>query len=222
MVRVYISNVSNLPDPNENLWIMEGLPEERKNKILRFLQAQDRRQNLAAGLLLKYVLEQHEIDVSNISYGPHGKPELPDIYFNLSHSHDYVVCAVSDKPVGCDIEKIGKSRDGVAERFFTKAEWAYLNTFEDEVRLDAFYRIWTMKESYLKMTGEGLAFGLNRIECRFEKAAASEAKNQDEVRIYRDGEKCHCFIKEYKISGYKLSVCAEEKIFASEVEEISK
>ena len=113
MVRVYISNVSNLPDPKENLRVMEGLPEERKNIILRFVREQNRRQNLAAGLLLKYVLEQHEIDISNISYGPHGKPELPDFYFNLSHSHDYVVCAVSDKPVGCDIEKIGKSRKNV-------------------------------------------------------------------------------------------------------------
>ena len=222
MVRVYISNVSNLPDPKENLWIMEGLPEERKNKILRFLRVQDRRQNLAAGLLLKNVLEQHEIDISNISYGPHGKPELPDIYFNLSHSHDYVVCAISDKPVGCDIEKVGKSREGVAERFFTEKERMYLSTFEEKDRLNEFYRIWTMKESYLKMTGEGLVFGLNRIECRFEKAVSSEAKNQDEVMIYRDGEKCHCFIKEYEIFGYKLSVCAEEEIFASEVEEISK
>ena len=151
MVRVYISNVSNLPDPNENLWIMEGLPEERKNKILRFLRVQDRRQNLAAGLLLKNVLEQHEIDISNISYGPHGKPELPDIYFNLSHSQDYVVCTMSDKPVGCDIEKVGKSRENVAERFFTEKERMYLSTFEEKDRLNEFYRIWTMKESYLKM-----------------------------------------------------------------------
>lgn len=201
---------------------MERLPEERKNKILRFLRVQDRRQNLAAGLLLKNVLEQHEIDISNISYGPHGKPELPDIYFNLSHSHDYVVCAISDKPVGCDIEKVGKSREGVAERFFTEKERMYLSTFEEKDRLNEFYRIWTVKESYLKMTGEGLAFGLNRIECRFEKDVSSGAKNQDEVMIYRDGEKCDCYIKEYDISGYKLSVCAEEEIFVSELKEISK
>ena len=83
MVRVYISNVSNLPDPNENLWIMEGLPEERKNKILRFLRVQDRRQNLAARLLMKYVLEQREIDISNISSSAQTLSLYPEISYSL-------------------------------------------------------------------------------------------------------------------------------------------
>ena len=76
-----------------------------------------------------------------------------------------------------------------------------MHTFEGEERLHEFYRLWTVKESYLKMTGEGLAYGLKAVEIRFEKT--------NNISIYRNGEKCNCSTKEYDISGYMLSICVE-------------
>ena len=209
MIHVYIADVRSLPDPKDNPEIMECLTDERKNKILRYVQAKDRKQSLGASLLLKKILEQHGCDISNITYGSYGKPELSNIYFNLSHSYDYVVCIVGDKPVGCDIEKIGKVRERIAEYFFAENEVIYLNTFEGKERMHEFYRVWTMKESYLKMTGEGLAYGLKQVECRFENTGTSERICQNNVSIYRNGEKCNCSIKEYDIPGYKMSICVE-------------
>lgn len=220
MVHVYIANVQNLTDPRADLGILEGLPDERKNKIMGYVQAKDRKQSLGAGLLLKHVVHRYGMDIPNIFYDSHGKPEIRGLYFNLSHSHDYVVCAVSDKPVGCDVEKVAKIQENIAEHFFAENEVAYLNGFKVEERMDEFYRIWTMKESYLKMTGEGLAYGLKQVECRFENTGIYEKSCQNNVRIYRNGIKIHCYIKEYDIPGYKLSICAKEAIFAPEVEEV--
>lgn len=203
MVHVYIANVMHLSDPQGCPALLEGLPEERKKKILRLRRERDRKQSLGAGLLLKQVMKRHGIDDAEITYGIHGKPEIKGIHFNLSHSHDYVVCAVGNKAVGCDIEKIEKIRERVAERFFTKNEVLYLNSFEDELKVQEFYRIWTMKESYLKMTGEGMSLPLERLEFAFD----------DEVKVYRDKLRCSCFIKEYELLGYKLTVCSEDEEF---------
>ena len=80
--------------------------------------------------------------------------------------------------------------------------------FEGDVRTSEFFRLWTMKESYLKMTGEGISFPLNRIEFKL----------GEPIGVYRDGEKCDCHVREYEIPGYKVSVCAEEDEFAEKIE----
>ena len=114
-----------------------------------------------------------------------------------------VVCAVGEKPVGCDIEKIGEFREGVATRYFSKRENEYISQFDSYAKRDEFYRFWTMKESYLKMTGEGMSLSLDRLEFVLD----------EEVKVLRDGELCFCRIKEYQIPKYKLSVCAEDLNF---------
>lgn len=205
MVHVYAADITGLPDPLEHPQLMEELSEERKQKIMRHKQLGGRKQSLGAGLLLGQVLFRHGVIEGEICISEYGKPEIADICFNLSHSHEMVVCAVSAKSVGCDVEKVVPAPEKVAERFFTKKETEYINRDED------FFRLWTMKESYMKMTGEGIHLPLNQFEIRLE----------EQLKVYREGERCVCFIKEYEIPGYKLSVCAEEAEFASEIQYIS-
>lgn len=207
MVNVYITNVSNLPDPLINPDIMTDLSAERKQKILKYRQEKDRKQSLGAGLLLLKVLNEFGKDMNDIYYGENGKPEIEGICFNISHSHDMVVCAVSDRVVGVDIEKIGEIKGNIAKRFFTERENQYLEQFEGQERIEQFFRLWTMKESYMKYTGEGMRLALDRFEFHFD----------EEVTVYRDGLKDICNIKEYVIPGYKLTVCAMEKEFAQEI-----
>lgn len=208
MVYVYAADVAHLPDPKEVTEWMEGLPEERKQKILRYKQSKDRKQSLGAGLLLKHVLYRHGTDMENIRLGEYGKPELDGICFNLSHSQEMVVCAISDKAVGCDIEKMGNAPERIAERFFCENEIKYLESFKNEKKDREFYRLWTMKESYMKMTGEGMHLELNQFEFIFE----------DRVKVVRGGKICPCFVKEYALPDYKLTVCAEEAEFAEKIE----
>lgn len=208
MVYIYVTNIQSLPDPKEYPEIMQGLPEERQQKIMKFKQSKDRIQSLGAGLLLQQVLQKYEISMQNIRLGDGGKPEVEGICFNLSHSKDYAVCAVSGKNVGCDVEKIGDAPFRKIEQRFSENEVRYLSEIPEERQKEEFYRLWTMKESYLKMTGEGLRIPLNKFEMEF----------GAEVRVYRDGKCCNCHMKEYRIPGYKLAVCAEEAEFAEDVE----
>lgn len=190
MVYLYAADVSSLPDPTEDFKVMEGLPKERINKILNAKHKQKRLQSLGAGLLLEKVLNRHGISSETIQLEEGGKPKAEGICFNLAHSGDYVLCAVSDRPVGCDIEQLRKAPKPVAERNFTTEELAYLQEFSGETYSREFFRIWTKKESYLKMLGIGIRVPLHTLQV---------------------GPSYH--LHEYDISGYQITVCAEETEF---------
>lgn len=199
MIELYLADLDGVKDPKEYLEAMEHLDVERKRRIMRFKRAEDRRESLGAGLLLRDVLNRHGKNIRDMAYTLSGKPIIDGLYFNISHSKGKVVCVVSDREVGCDIEKIGKERTGLAERYFTENEQSYLERCSKEERVEEFYRIWTMKEAYLKMTGEGLKVPLQSINLVIE----------DEIKVYRDSERCMCRIMEYEVPGYKLSIAAE-------------
>lgn len=96
-----------------------------------------------------------------ISTNAHGKPFLvsyPNIHFNISHSKHYIACAVSEQPVGIDIEFIKPTDLKIAERFFTSDEIAYIMASN---HMNRFYEIWTKKESRIKWEGKGLCSPLN-------------------------------------------------------------
>ncbi len=94
-------------------------------------------------------------------YGTHGKPDFAGSgwHFNLSHSGRYVCCVLDREEVGIDLQQMrplaGRNPAG---RFFSKRERERLNACGDEAEQERlFYRIWVRKESYAKLTGEGLA-----------------------------------------------------------------
>ena len=212
MIYIYAVDITNLPDPLETPEIMGRLPQIRKQKILKCKQPEARKQSLGAGLLLGYLLKELGLRDSEIKFGPNGKPEMEGIYFNLSHSKNMVICAVGEKTVGCDIEQICKVPEKVANRFFSETEIEYLSKFKGQEKSKQFYRLWTMKESYIKMTGEGMRLPLESFEVIFEEG----------IHIYREGEKQDCFVKEYQLCQedqlpYYISVCAEEKEFAEQI-----
>lgn len=204
MVFVYATMINNLPDPAAFPECLEGLLEDRKEKTLRYKQEIKRKQSLGAGLLLNHVFKLHGINVNGLTCGKNGKPEAEGICFNISHSHDMVVCALSEHNVGCDVEKIRSISDGMEEHYFTSNENLHLRQYNGAEKLREFFRIWTMKESYIKMTGEGTSLGLSRVE--FELG--------DHIKVFREGTECSCSVKEYDIPGYRLSVCAEETEFS--------
>ena len=207
MVYIYAADVTNLPDPKEFPELVEGLEEKRIEKTLRYRQELDRKQSFGAGLLLRHALKLHGMTLRDVHYGQNGKPAMEGICFNLSHSHEMVVCTVSKNEVGCDIEKITKAPGRIAGRFFCKNEIRYLDQFEGKEKELEFFRLWTMKESYMKMTGEGMQLALNRFEFLL----------GDSIKVYRDGEVCNCHLKEYDIPGYKMTVCAKESEFAQQI-----
>ncbi len=99
-----------------------------------------------------------------IGYGSHGKPYLvdaPGLCFNVAHADDAAVYAIaSGREVGIDIEATKRDVDivGVARQAFSSLECAVLSALAEDARREAFFRIWTRKEAYVKARGEGLSY----------------------------------------------------------------
>ena len=89
-----------------------------------------------------------------------GKPmfDRGGIHFSVSHSENLWVCLMAREPVGVDIQKNKKSArwHKVSKRFFTQEETAFV----EKKGQDAFWKIWVMKEAYIKYLGTTLATGI--------------------------------------------------------------
>lgn len=85
--------------------------------------------------------------------GEKGKPYAKNlsVYFSISHSGDYAVCAVSKNEIGIDVEKIRKVHPRAAEKICNTNEIGYANSSQK-----AFFEVWTLKEAYFKCIGTGL------------------------------------------------------------------
>lgn len=117
--------------------------------------------------LLCHALRNLTGDVSGmrkLTTHPGGKPYLKDsnIHFNISHSHEYAVCAVGSKELGIDIQ-YHKTPDieRVAKRVLTPHEWKSFQNSQNKSQY--FYDRWTEKESYLKYTGAGIRSDLRTL-----------------------------------------------------------
>jgi 4'-phosphopantetheinyl transferase len=102
-----------------------------------------------------------------LRYGPHGKPCVEGLRFNLAHSHELALYAFSrGRELGVDLERIRPLRDAaaIAERYFSAEENAVLRSLPEIQRHEAFFRCWTRKEAYLKALGDGLARPLDSFD----------------------------------------------------------
>ena len=162
------------------------IDKERRRKALLAKHLNGRVSALGAGLLLQKVMKDFEqerqeeagkiqcysvrklmgllgdgVIEPEYGYGQNGKPYLKDrpLKFNLSHSGAYVFCGVSRQEIGVDIQKIQKAGElRLAKRFFPRTEYRQLERCGDEEkRRQLFFRIWTRKEAYGKLTGQGVA-----------------------------------------------------------------
>jgi 4'-phosphopantetheinyl transferase len=135
------------------------LSEQRREQTLKFRYELGRKTCAAAYLLLCEGLQKEYgiMERPLFEYGEHGKPFIvghPDIHFNISHCREAVLCVVSDRPVGVDIESIREYRDSLVHYTMNDAETARIEQAErPEV---AFIRLWTMKEAKLKLSGRGI------------------------------------------------------------------
>ena len=163
MLRIFYANIDSVPDRAEGL----PLSSYRLEKLAACHSAQRRRQGIGAELLLIHALRSVSEDLQlpiSIAAEPEGKPYLlgTDLHFSLSHSGSFAACALSDHPVGLDLERRGRRRDALLRRSFSPAEQNLVRAVEDPDLL--FTRLWTGKESYVKATGQGILSPLREIQ----------------------------------------------------------
>ncbi|MDF2522176.1 MAG: phosphopantetheine--protein transferase, partial [Clostridia bacterium] len=143
----------------------------------------------------------------------YGKPYLPtnfNLQFNVSHSGEWVVCAVDERPVGIDVELMRKTDMlEIAHRFFAAKEYDMLSNADKSIRKELFYDIWTLKESYIKALGKGLSIKLNSFSIILAGNTISY-----ETQIQHE----QCYFKQYYIdASYRLSVCSFSHSFPPDI-----
>lgn len=146
------------------------LSEQRRQLALRYRHELGRRTCAAAYLLLcEGLRKEHGITEKPVfEFGEHGKPSIigrPDLHFSLSHCREAAICVLSDRPVGIDIESVGRYNERLARYTMNEEEMAKIIASN---RPDiAFTRLWTQKEAVLKCTGEGIGNDLKNVLSNF-------------------------------------------------------
>lgn len=173
---VHLWRISLVRPPEDLRRLFTLLDSDERQRAARFHFANDREKFIAGRGGLRLILGRYlDEDPRTVcfSYGPSGKPEISGgdfdskLRFNLSHSHELAVLAVTrEQRVGIDLEVTGGDRlepVEIADACFSPDEQRLVRQASSEERIDLFYRIWTRKEAILK----GLGVGLNGLSDRF-------------------------------------------------------
>jgi len=157
---------------NDHIWdfdlneALAQLSPQRREQALRFKHEQGQRTCALAYLLLCEGLEkEYGITAKPVfDYGEHGKPFIvghADIHFNMSHCREAVVCYVSNRPVGIDVESVRDYREQLARHTMNDEEMRQISASDCPAL--AFTRLWTMKEAVQKLSGRGLVDDMKNI-----------------------------------------------------------
>lgn len=208
---LYYFNITILRNKNVFELKLKDIDEQRADKIKRLRITDDKLRCLGAGLLINFIKEKYKID-GEVLIDKFGKPYFnnSDISFNISHSGNYVVAAVSKHGIGVDIQRIKQDKHRIAEKNFLPSECEYINEIEDDaVKQQRFCEIWTIKEAYLKNIGIGLRKPLNSFEVSLD---------GDTPQII--GKKDYRFVQMKFDGRYIITVCASDKDKDFNIEEV--
>lgn len=219
-MNIYITNIKKRIDDEQFLELLKLVDVNYQRKILRYRFWEDRQRSLYGHLLARYAIKElfHlKNDKIKIAENSYGKPYVVghhEIHYNVSHSGDWVVCAVNTAEVGVDVQEIKKIKLAIAERFFSEEENAYLAALTQERQQCEFYDTWSLKEAYVKAIGVGLSQPLNEF-------SVTREEDRFHLRVKETMDSCF-FFKQYHIGEkYRLSVCSKENNFCDKVQELS-
>ena len=178
--KIYTATVDCLADPALYRRTLSLLPPQRRESADRMKIESGKRLSAGAGLLLMTALADRmtasfrELGSLRFTLGENGKPYLtdyPQVHFNLSHSGNRVMCIVSSLECGCDVEMVEYRQKNI--------DMVIRCLAESEQRLAAvsavsFYRIWTLKESILKLSGKGILIPLRSFEVSLDPPAVKQ------------------------------------------------
>nr|WP_288827060.1 4'-phosphopantetheinyl transferase superfamily protein [uncultured Clostridium sp.] len=168
---LYILSIKNIDSIIINNFI-QYLSPERQKKATNYRLETDTIRTVCGEMLLRYALSKRQGSSLpkiplHFTYNSYGKPLLqdyPDVSFNISHSGNWVACAISDSGIGIDIEQINYDIDlNIANHYFHQKERQIIHTTAAPESYHHFFRFWTAKESYLKCIGRGLGDPLNNF-----------------------------------------------------------
>ena len=198
---LYIAGIDEIPI-NDYESLAERLSEHRIKKAMKYKNEKDKRLSIIAGILIDRALIKYGLSEKNMQYSANefGKPYFSNaekLHFSISHSGNYSMIVMSNEEIGCDIQQITEIKSSIADRFFCNDEIRYIKSTAD------FFRIWALKESFIKAVGKGLAMSLNSF-C-IKGLDSEEPYCEYNGNLYR-------FKEPYKIKGYVIAVCEKTKV----------
>lgn len=201
MVKVFVTDIRWFQDKAVLEGVRSRLSPGRLEKADRCRFENGRLLSLGAGAALDFALRAEGLRERDAALGfrEHGKPFLrdrPELFFNLSHSGGYALCALSDREVGADVERIRPVRDSLIRRVCTDPELALLPQ-DPEARRSRFFQLWTAKESFLKLSGDGLSLDPKSVEIQLDPPSA----------LYLPETLRRAFLSWRELPGHWAAVC---------------
>ena len=119
-------------------------------------------------------------------------------HFNLSHSGWQAMCVMSKFPVGCDVERRRNLDRDIGERCFSERERQLLQQCGEEAKEELFFKLWTLKESFMKCTGLGFHLALKDFSIVFER---------DKIGVEQTVDEGSYSLYERFVDGYQYAWC---------------
>lgn len=224
MIEIYSLKINTEAAGQKFDRLLQYVDKDKQASAKAFYRAEDSKRALGAATLIR-IIAMDKLGISNceIQFGKneYGKPFLqgfPNFHFNLSHSGEWVVCAIDNEQIGIDVEKIKSIDLSIADRFFSKQEVQDIHSKPKDEQLPYFYDIWTLKESYIKAWGKGLSIPLDSFSLSVHADGRIELDTSNSFK--------ECFFKQFTLDNeYKLSVCSlksefPEKIIRKSIDDI--
>lgn len=168
-------NINTLSD-KEYSFYLSLMTSKKQKEIAAYRFEEDKKRSVCGYMLalkaLSEFLNEDESEIK-ISYQKNGKPVCDKAFLSIAHAGDYAVCAVSALPVGIDAENANRKVTlKAAMRVCTENEMNYIfgePTFNEMKEYDKntklrFLEVWTKKEAFGKMTGEGINYDMKNTD----------------------------------------------------------
>ena len=218
--RIFAIDVSTLEDAVVFDAYLQTVRPDRRERIEKMRFDSGKRLCLGAGIVTERALSYAGCEDSEIVITPAGKPTAEGCFFNVSHTGEIAVCAVSDREVGIDIERPRKLSYAVIDRAFTP----------HEIRMaggdtDRFVRLWTIKESVMKWYGLGLGLMPEHIDISMDSISAlsDDTFSDNDIRVTITdhpelaAKAADLRFSTYRHDDYRITVCSEYKKFAESI-----
>lgn len=174
-VHIWLVDPVTISDPALLDCYHQLLTDDERAKWQRYKFDKDKHQHLVTRALIRETLSRYESTVApqdwRFELNQHGKPAIANplsqpLFFNLSHTQNLAALAVTRiANVGVDVEKIKQVEQvrGLAERCFADSEIRYVFSGDKTEIMWRFFKLWTLKESYIKARGCGLSLSLQSV-----------------------------------------------------------
>lgn len=226
MITFYYADISSHTEDEILNQYSDSVDQERLSKALRTGGKKDQVRSLIAGYLLQTGIRETigktgaQVIPLTYRYSENGKPYLvdyPELYFSLSHSGNFAACVIAAQEIGLDIQEHKGIKEGLANRFFTQEEIRKLDNIkkaekqnaDSQAYREAFFRIWSGKESYLKYTGLGMKKALDSFQIDTD---TNRVRTADRKEGRRTGEELACLSYISEIPGYSGCLCMQKEI----------